>query len=989
MRASGCFAQLINGRRALAIGPDDFAPFYEAAHGYEPFPWQDRLARQVLETNRWPDLLDVPTGAGKTSALDVALFCLAADPTRFPRRTVLVVDRRVVVDQGAEHARALQRKVRDAKNGILAQVCSALLACWQGEAGESPFEVAVLRGGMPRSDAWASRPDQPVIALSTVDQVGSRLLFRGYGVSERMTSVHAGLFGNDALFLLDEVHLAVPFSETLLAVRRWRKAAAVTLPDRWQVVRMSATPGAAEDGAIIFSLDEQTDRRNPRLARRLGAHKRARLSLVQTRGKEEAQHRADVAKRCVEEALSLIDVGARTVAIVVNRVDTARLTRRLLSEHEAKLDAALLTGRMRPLDRDRVLDGGLKDRIAAGRKRVPDGRPLVVAATQCIEAGADFDFDGLVTECASLDALRQRFGRLDRLGELGATNAVILARSDLVEDKTEDPIYGQALVETWRWLSALGSPVDFGVEFLPNPPPELLPKVVAAKSHAPLLVPTHLDTWVQTNPPPQPSPDVALWLHGPELGQPEVQVVFRADISEKDLKTGNNDDPAALVERLTACPPSTLEALSLPLHVARVWLAQRAADAEVADVEGLAARGSDGADADEAIRPVIRWAGDASAILRDADAIRPGNTLIVPSSYGGISFDNWDPEAVTEVPDLGDIAQWHHRGRATLRLRASVVDSWLTWLVGEKLDAGTKTELLGAMPLVSIDEDDDADPRIAIADWLERLRASIDSAPWLYVFDVPSAYRRVLVNGESWTLVAKKRQKLSAEGEISTEDDTASFTGTELRLDVHCADVKRVAESFACRLGLPGPLVSDVALAAWLHDVGKADQRFQQMLVGGSEVRLAALEAPLAKSAAPAQDAAARREARRRAAYPEGYRHELLSVAMVTRSKDALAAAYDADLVLHLVGSHHGWCRPFAPLLDDSRSLQVRLDHGITVLEATTDHGLARLDSGVGDRFWRLVRRYGWWGLAWLEAILRLADHRASEWAEGNTRGRP
>ncbi|MBK8997903.1 MAG: type I-U CRISPR-associated helicase/endonuclease Cas3 [Myxococcales bacterium] len=971
----------------MLIGPDDFAPFYEAAHGYAPFPWQERLARQVLETGRWPDILDVPTGAGKTSALDVALFCLAAEPRRFPRRSVLVVDRRVVVDQGAEHARALQVKLRAANSGILARVKSELLACWDSKAGDAPFEVAVLRGGMPRSDAWARRPDQPVIALSTVDQVGSRLLFRGYGVSERMTSVHAGLLGNDTLFLLDEVHLAVPFSETLLAVRRWRNAATVALPDRWQVVRMSATPGAVEGGATVFSLDPDTDGESARLARRLKAHKRARLSLVKTRGKEHAQDCEDVAKQCVEEALSLIDVGARTVAIVVNRVDTARLARSLLSEHEARLDAALLTGRMRPLDRDRVLDGGLKDRITAGRTRAPDSRPIVVAATQCIEAGADFDFDGLVTECASLDALRQRFGRLDRLGEIGETRAVILARSDLVEGRSEDPVYGQALVETWRWLTDLGSPVDFGVEFLPSPAPELLPKVVAPGAHAPLLVPTHLDVWVQTNPPPEPSPDVALWLHGPELGQPEVLVIFRADITDEDLKTGDDEAPEDLVERLTACPPSTLEALSLPLHAARAWLSQRAAAVEIADVEGVAIPGPKDRDADEPDRPVLRWAGDASRILRDGTAIRPGDTLVIPASYGGIAFDNWDPGAAKPVADLGDLAQWYHRGRATLRLQPSVIGSWLSWVSGGDLGPETKAELLQTIPRASSGDDEDADPGADIADWLERLRASLDM-PWLSVLDVPSAYRRVLVNGESWTLVARKRRTLGEEGEISTEDDTASFTGTELSLDAHCSDVKRVAESFGRGLGFPDALVNDLVLAAWLHDVGKADHRFQKMLVGGSEVRLAALEAPLAKSSALAQDAAARREARLRAEYPDGFRHELLSVAMVTRSKEALEGAHDADLVLHLVGSHHGWCRPFAPLLDDSKPIQVRLEHGGALLEASTNHGLARLDSGIADRFWTLVRRYGWWGLAWLEAILRLADHRASEWAEASNRGR-
>src|SRR5207249_7670251 len=109
---------------------------------------------------------------------------------------------------------------------------------------DDPFAVAVMRGGMPRDNDWAKRPDQPVLGVSTVDQVGSRLLFRGYGISSKSASIHAGLIGNDTLILLDEVHLAVPFAQTLSAFDKCFRHLGTGLPDRFGVVRMSATAGA-------------------------------------------------------------------------------------------------------------------------------------------------------------------------------------------------------------------------------------------------------------------------------------------------------------------------------------------------------------------------------------------------------------------------------------------------------------------------------------------------------------------------------------------------------------------------------------------------------------------------------------------------------------------------------------------------------------------------------------------------------------------------
>jgi CRISPR-associated endonuclease/helicase Cas3 len=220
---------------------------------------------------------------------------------------------------------------------------------------------------------------------------------------------------------------------------------------------------------------------------------------------------------------------------------------------------------------------------------------------------------------------------------------------------------------------------------------------------------------------------------------------------------------------------------------------------------------------------------------------------------------------------------------------------------------------------------------------------------------------------------------------FADDDDLTSASGREVSLDEHCDLVERTAVKLADRCLTPAH-VEIVRLAAHWHDTGKLDERFQVLLRHGDVLAALSGEAPLAKSAFIPASPARRRQIRDAAGIPTDFRHEMLSVQLAERHALLPPDAEARDLFLHLVASHHGHARPFAPVCLDDNPPAVSGERGGTAIALSGAERAAlppahRLDSGISERFWRLVRRHGWWGLVYLEAILRLSDWYASELA--------
>lgn len=344
-----------------------YSQVYREATGKEPFPYQIRLA----EAKHFPDVIKIPTGLGKTSAILLAwtwrrFFADKEIRAKTPRRLIYCLPMRTLVEQTKSNVENWFSKL-------------------QKSTGFKKPDVVVLMGGEDATN-WDIYPENNTVIIGTQDMLLSRALNRGYGMSKYRWPVHFGLLNNDCLWVLDEVQLMGVGAKTGTQLQEFRKEYGTIFNS--DTIRMSAT--ISDDGSECFELQDN-DYLNPIVKKRVEAHK----SIEQ------------IAKDQVVESVIQAYSSGKKVVLILNTVKNAKEFYQKINNKikEDKGSCILLHSRFRLHEKER-----LKSRLFAADWKI-------VVSTQVIEAGVDITSDVLFTEVAPWSSMVQRFGRCNRNGE--------------------------------------------------------------------------------------------------------------------------------------------------------------------------------------------------------------------------------------------------------------------------------------------------------------------------------------------------------------------------------------------------------------------------------------------------------------------------------------------------------------------------------------------------------------------------------------------
>ena len=868
--------------------PSDFG--FAKLTGRPPFHWQRRLFEDWFARGRLPSACDIPTGLGKTSV--IALWYLAVRAgAAVPRRLIYVVDRRAVVDQATTEA----VRIKEAAN-------------------DPELRVSTLRGQHADNREWLADPAAPAIVVGTVDMIGSRLLFCGYGASRKMRPYHAGLLGADALVVLDEAHLVPPFEALLKTIASGagtlgprEQQGREIVPPLWFLSLSATGRTGGEERQNVFRLVPE-DWRDELVAKRLEALKL--LTIIEL---DKAQK---LVQQLADRAWTLGGEGqpARVLIYCDHREDAEKVRDRINKKFSENQGCSqLLVGGRRVYEREQLSDWLTANGFIGDVKEAPT-RPTFLIATSAGEVGVDLDADHMVCDLVAWERMVQRLGRVNRRGGGDARIEVIAAPRAREKDqewkerlaRLRKPLDGLRLAN--RENGARDASPDAILDLRERAAQDqgLQKAIAAATTPAPLrpaLTRALVDAWSLTSLEEHTGrpDDIQPWLRGwEEDSQPQTTVLWRKHLPVRE-GAAEKKEISAFFE---AAPPHVSEKLETETHRVVTWLTNQAAKVLSNRTRDDGANGDAPADND-VVAYVLSQAREWRHTLHGRDLrgdkdgkdklnkILVGNTLIMDARFGGLS-DGMLCQSSKQPLTIDDGGDWllDQGGKPVIRFRVRPVA-----------------------------EDDDAEPR---SDWRERLRFDLERTP----------------EGEAtrWLVVEKWRD------DSETEDDRA--VGRLQELAEHHAWTEAKARALANTLGLPDLYVELLAVAARLHDEGKRHPRWQQAAKAPRDGRIYA-----------------KTDKRMNIHLLDNYRHEFGSLPFAEQDEGFKVLPVDLqELVLHLIAAHHGWARPVISTTGG--------DGPPSVLE-----GRAR---DVALRFAHLQKRWGPWGLAWWEALLRAADQQAS-----------
>ncbi|PIG90925.1 CRISPR-associated helicase Cas3' [Gloeocapsopsis sp. IPPAS B-1203] len=334
-----------------------YREFFKHCTGFYPYPWQERF---VSWSGQSIAVVAAPTGAGKEFGAIIPWLYSHKIGIPITARLIYALPTRSLVEQVYENT------------------CQVVTA-----SDCLPIKVYCLKGGLVEH-GFEQDLTQPAILIGTQDQLLSRGLNRGFGVSWGQRPLHCAALTNDCRWILDEIQLTgVAYSTLVQLYKHWQKLGTF---GQTQLCLMSATfdDRPLENLKVErFELDT-ADLAHPILAAKVTRPKPVFRAVVQ----EMTDVAALVETKHVPKSLSLV---------VVNTVDRAREIGRLLPN----LSPLIIHSRFLGIDREK-----LQQKLKAYQG--------VIVATQVVEAGVDLDADLLITELCPWSSFVQRCGRCGR-----------------------------------------------------------------------------------------------------------------------------------------------------------------------------------------------------------------------------------------------------------------------------------------------------------------------------------------------------------------------------------------------------------------------------------------------------------------------------------------------------------------------------------------------------------------------------------------------